>query len=149
MRVDDRPLQRTSRGWGDSTAKTLQYGQYCPATAKSAQQNLNPLGCCRVDRGMAAPLVCDEFWALIAALVPPERREADGPPIPSRASPTGMLFVLKSGIPSRGAAGRDGLRLKDELSAPFAGVAARGCLAAPASRPARSPGPCQRHNSVC
>lgn len=75
---------------------------------------------------MAAPRVCDEFWALIAALVPPERREADGPPIPSRASPTGMLFVLKSGIPSRGAAGRDGLRLKDELSAPFAGVAARG-----------------------
>jgi transposase len=50
---------------------------------------------------MAAPLVSDELWALIAPLIPPERPKPKGgrPPIPGRAALTGMLFVLKSGIP--------------------------------------------------
>lgn len=50
---------------------------------------------------MAAPLVSDELWALIAPLIPPERPKPKGgrPPISHRAVLTGILFVLKSGIP--------------------------------------------------
>ena len=50
---------------------------------------------------MAAPLVSDELWALIAPLIPPERPKPKGgrPPIEGRAALTGILFVLKSGIP--------------------------------------------------
>src|SRR5512134_1246507 len=50
---------------------------------------------------MAAPLVSDELWALIAPLIPPERPKPKGgrPPIPDRAVLTGILFVLKSGLP--------------------------------------------------
>jgi transposase len=50
---------------------------------------------------MAAPLVSDELWALIAPLIPPERPKPKGgrPPIEARAALTGILFVLKSGIP--------------------------------------------------
>jgi transposase len=49
---------------------------------------------------MAAPLVSDELWALIAPLIPPERPKPKGgrPPVPDRAALTGILFVLKSGI---------------------------------------------------
>src|SRR5512134_3886058 len=50
---------------------------------------------------MAAPLVSDELWALIAPLIPPERPKPKGgrPLIEARAALTGILFVLKSGIP--------------------------------------------------
>jgi transposase len=50
---------------------------------------------------MATPLVSDELWALIEPLIPPERPKPKGgrPPIPARAALTGVLFVLKSGIP--------------------------------------------------
>jgi transposase len=50
---------------------------------------------------MAAPLISDELWALIAPLIPPERPKPKGgrPPISDRAALTGILFVLKSGIP--------------------------------------------------
>lgn len=54
-----------------------------------------------VDAGMAAPLVSDELWALIAPLIPPKPPKPKGgrPPITDRAALTGILFVLKSGIP--------------------------------------------------
>jgi transposase len=50
---------------------------------------------------MAAPLVSDELWALIEPLIPPERPKPKGgrPLISDRAALTGILFVLKSGIP--------------------------------------------------
>jgi transposase len=46
---------------------------------------------------MAGPLVSDDPWALIL----PERPKPKGgrPPIPDRAALSGILFVLKSGIP--------------------------------------------------
>ena len=50
---------------------------------------------------MRRPLVSDELWAIVEPLVPPERPKPKGgrPPVPNRAALTGILFVLRSGIP--------------------------------------------------
>jgi len=50
---------------------------------------------------MAAPLVSDELWSILEPLLPPEppRPEGGRPPVPDRAALTGILFVLRSGIP--------------------------------------------------
>src|SRR6266487_5366192 len=50
---------------------------------------------------MAKPLVSDALWEVIAALLPPELPKPKGgrPRIPDRAALTGILFVLKTGLP--------------------------------------------------
>jgi transposase len=50
---------------------------------------------------MAKLLVSDELWELIAPLVPPESPKPAGgrPRVPDRAALSGILFVLRSGIP--------------------------------------------------
>jgi transposase len=50
---------------------------------------------------MAKLLVSDELWALVAPLLPPEPPKPTGgrPRVPDRAALTGIIFVLKSGIP--------------------------------------------------
>jgi transposase len=50
---------------------------------------------------MSTPLVSDGLWAIIAPLLPTERPRPKGgrPRIADRAALTGILFVLKSGIP--------------------------------------------------
>jgi transposase len=50
---------------------------------------------------MRRPLVPDELWAIVEPLLPPERPKPKGgrPPLPNRACLTGILFVLRSGIP--------------------------------------------------
>jgi transposase len=50
---------------------------------------------------MAKPLVSDELWAFVAPLLPPESPKPKGgrPRVPDRACLTGIIFVLKSGIP--------------------------------------------------
>ena len=50
---------------------------------------------------MAKPLVSDELWEVIAPLIPPERPKPAGgrPRVPDRAALSGILFVLRSGIP--------------------------------------------------
>jgi transposase len=50
---------------------------------------------------MAKPLVSDALWELIAPLLPPEPPKPEGgrPRVPDRAALTGILFVLRSGIP--------------------------------------------------
>lgn len=50
---------------------------------------------------MAAPLVSDALWALIEPLLPPEPPKPKGgrPWLDNRAALTGILFVLRSGIP--------------------------------------------------
>src|SRR5690242_227650 len=50
---------------------------------------------------MAAPLVSDAFWSLFAPLLPsrPPRPKGGRPRVPDRAVLTGIVFVLKSGIP--------------------------------------------------
>ena len=50
---------------------------------------------------MAKPLVSDALWERIEPLVPPEPPKPKGgrPRIPDRACLSGIIFVLKSGIP--------------------------------------------------
>jgi transposase len=52
---------------------------------------------------MAKPLVDDELWELIQPLLPPPKPRRQGypgrKPLENRKALTGILFVLKSGIP--------------------------------------------------
>lgn len=50
---------------------------------------------------MAKLLVSDALWGEIAPLLPPPKPRPKGgrPPVSNRAALTGILFVLKSGIP--------------------------------------------------
>jgi transposase len=50
---------------------------------------------------MAKPLVTDDLWATIEPLLPSEPPKPKGgrPRIPDRACLTGIIFVLKTGIP--------------------------------------------------
>jgi transposase len=50
---------------------------------------------------MPKPLVTDELWAVVEPLLPrqPPRPKGGRPRIDDRATLTGILFVLKSGIP--------------------------------------------------
>ena len=50
---------------------------------------------------MATPLVSDDLWAIVEPLLPPEPPKPKGgrPRVPDRAALTGIIFVLKSGIP--------------------------------------------------
>jgi transposase len=50
---------------------------------------------------MAKPLVSDDLWAVVAPLLPlaPPKPKGGRPRVPDRACLTGILFVLKSGIP--------------------------------------------------
>jgi transposase len=50
---------------------------------------------------MAKELVPDELWALVKPLMPPRPPRPDGgrPPVDNRRALTGILFVLKTGIP--------------------------------------------------
>src|SRR5437868_2992689 len=50
---------------------------------------------------MAKALVTDELWAVVEPLLPPEPAHPQGgrPRVPNRATLTGILFVLKTGIP--------------------------------------------------
>lgn len=47
------------------------------------------------------PLLPDDLWAVIEALLPPEPPKPSGgrPRLPDRAALTGILFVLRTGIP--------------------------------------------------
>jgi transposase len=56
---------------------------------------------CEARYRMSKPLVSDELWNRIAPLLPPEPPKPKGgrPRIPDRACLTGIIFVLKSGIP--------------------------------------------------
>src|SRR5918911_1256565 len=50
---------------------------------------------------MSKPLVSDTLWETIAPLLPPESPKPKGgrPRVPDRAALTGIIFVLRSGIP--------------------------------------------------
>src|SRR5215207_7140385 len=50
---------------------------------------------------MSKPLVSDERWSVIEPLLPPEPPKPKGgrPSIPPRATLTGILFVLRRGMP--------------------------------------------------
>ena len=50
---------------------------------------------------MAKPLVTDELWNRVEPFLPPPKPNPEGgrPPVPHRAALTGILFVLRTGIP--------------------------------------------------
>jgi transposase len=50
---------------------------------------------------MSSPLLPDALWNLIQPLLPPALRRPKGgrPRLPDRACLTGILFVLRSGVP--------------------------------------------------
>jgi transposase len=50
---------------------------------------------------MPAPLLPESLWLIIEPLLPPVSLKPKGgrPPVPSRAALTGILFVLRTGIP--------------------------------------------------
>jgi transposase len=50
---------------------------------------------------MAKELVSDELWEIVEPLLPPEPPKPEGgrPRVENRAALTGIVFVLKSGIP--------------------------------------------------
>ena len=50
---------------------------------------------------MAKPLLTDELWERIKPLLPPPTPKPEGgrPPVGNRAALTGILFVLRTGIP--------------------------------------------------
>ena len=50
---------------------------------------------------MANPLLSDDLWAVVEPLLPPEPPKPRGgrPRVPDRAALTGILFVLRTGIP--------------------------------------------------
>ena len=50
---------------------------------------------------MAKPLLTDELWEQIEPLLPPPTPKPNGgrPPVGNRAALTGILFVLRTGIP--------------------------------------------------
>lgn len=50
---------------------------------------------------MAKELVTDELWEIVEPLLPPEPPKPKGgrPRVPNRAALTGIIFVLKTGIP--------------------------------------------------
>jgi len=50
---------------------------------------------------MPAPLLPESLWLIIEPLLPPvpPRPKGGRPPVPARAALTGILFVLRTGIP--------------------------------------------------
>jgi len=51
---------------------------------------------------MAKEIVPDELWAIVEPLLPPHRAQPGlrgRPPVSDRAALTGILFVLRSGVP--------------------------------------------------
>jgi len=50
---------------------------------------------------MAKSMLTDELWAVIGRCLPPPQPRPQGgrPPVPNRNALTGILFVLKTGIP--------------------------------------------------
>ena len=50
---------------------------------------------------MAKPILPDELWNIVAPLLPPEPPKPKGgrPRLPDRAALTGIIFVLRTGIP--------------------------------------------------
>ena len=87
---------------------------------------------------MTQALIDDDLWTRIEPLLPKRRRRnrqyAGRKPIPDRAVLTGILFVLRSGIPWNMLPHGDGLRVRHDLLAAARALATRRRLEAAPSR---------------
>jgi transposase len=79
---------------------------------------------------MAEPLVSDELWAVVEPLIPKHVASQKGgrPRLDDRKVLTGILFILKSGIPRGNASEGDGLWKWNVVLAKIDGMAESGCL---------------------
>ena len=95
-------------------------------------------------------MVTDELWKIVEPLLPPEppRPKGGRPRVPDRAALTGIVFVLKTGIPWENAPQGDGLRVRFDLLAALAGLAGGGRVATAAPGLAGSPGRGERDRLV-
>ena len=91
---------------------------------------------------MSEQLVSDELWRMVKPLLPAETSKARGgrPRIPDRTVLSGIVFVLRSGIPWRMLPIRDGLRQRRDLLAKASRLAEGGRMASSAPSPFRSVG---------
>ena len=87
---------------------------------------------------MAKPILDDGLWAVLELLLPPDppRPRGGRPRLPARQVLTGILFVLRSGIPWELLPRSPGLRLGHDLLAKAAGAAGPRRLAAQPPRTA-------------
>ena len=81
---------------------------------------------------MAKPILDEALWAVRELLLPPDppRPRGGRPRVPHRQVLTGILFVLRRGIPWELLPRSPGLRVGHDLLAPAAGMAGPGRLAA-------------------
>jgi transposase len=92
--------------FSDITASRPRSAQRLSLTSLRFQNSLGP-SCTEpaglVRSGMSYDLIDDAIWERLAPLIPPRRRRRGHrhgrTPIPDRAILTGILFVLRSGIP--------------------------------------------------
>ncbi len=93
---------------------------------------------------MSTPLISDMLWEIVAPLLPPEPPKPKGGrprSISDRAALTGIIFVLKSGIPWEMLPQELGLRQRDDVLATPERLAASGRVEALAPcSPATAPG---------
>ena len=77
---------------------------------------------------MAKPLLPDELWVLIQPLIPPHPPQPEGgrPFLDDRKVLTGIIFILKTGLPWGGLASGDGLWLRHDLLEPLGDWQAAG-----------------------
>ena len=96
---------------------------------------------------MAKELLPDAFWARIAPLLPPEPPKPKGgrPRVSDRAALTGILFVVRTGIPLGVLACRDGVWERDDVLAQAARLVPSGRLAQAAPGASRRAGPGRSH----
>src|SRR6476620_7634210 len=83
---------------------------------------------------MAATLLPDALWDLVEPFLPiPQRRPKGGRPrVSDRACLTGILFVLRSGIPWQMLPPGTQMRIRDDMLAALARLTRRGYLGAAA-----------------
>src|SRR5215468_2997230 len=91
---------------------------------------------------MGAALLPDLLWDLVEPFlpIPPRRPRGGRPRVSNRACFTGIVFVLRSGIPWQMTPAGTGVRVRDDVLAPLARLATGGRVGSDPLRAAGSLG---------